>query len=78
VAGAPDAADAVITTDDDVLHRLLTRRLDPAEAVETGAVTIEGPKSELAHLLDLFSFPAIDSTERPHSAGPAREPLNSV
>jgi DNA-binding HxlR family transcriptional regulator len=61
-AGAPDDSDLVITTEDEHLHRLLTHRLDPAEAVATGAVTVEGNVSELSRLLELFSFPALDST----------------
>jgi len=61
-AGAPDDADLVITTEDEQLHRLLTHRLDPAGAVGTGAVTVEGAVSELPHLIDLFSFPDIDPT----------------
>jgi DNA-binding HxlR family transcriptional regulator len=62
IAGAPDDADLVITTEDDQLHRLLTHRLDPAEAVAMGAVTVEGAVSELPRLIELFSFPDIDPT----------------
>jgi DNA-binding HxlR family transcriptional regulator len=60
-AGAPDDADVVIATDDEHLHRLLTHRLPPDEAIATGAVTIEGDATALARLIELFSFPAIDS-----------------
>jgi hypothetical protein len=31
-----------MTTGDEQLHRLLTHRLAPSEAVATGAVTVEG------------------------------------
>jgi len=61
-AGAPDDADVVITTGDEQLHRLLTHRLAPSEAVATGAVSVEGDVSELPRLLELFSFPALDPT----------------
>jgi len=59
-AGAPDDADLVITTGDEQLHRLLTHRLAPSEAVATGAVSVEGDVSELPRLLELFSFPSLD------------------
>jgi len=59
-AGAPDDADLVITTGDEQLHRLLTHRLAPSEAVATGAVSVEGDVSELPRLLGLFSFPSLD------------------
>lgn len=61
-AGAPDDADLVITTGDEQLHRLLTHRLAPSEAVATGAVSVEGDVSELPRLLELFTFPALDPT----------------
>jgi DNA-binding HxlR family transcriptional regulator len=61
-AGAPDDADVVITTPDEPLHRLLTHRLAPSEAVATGAVSVEGDASGLSRLIELFSFPALDST----------------
>jgi DNA-binding HxlR family transcriptional regulator len=60
-AGAPDAADLVITTQDECLHRLLTRRLAPAEAVATGVVTLDGDASALPRLVDLFAFPDLDA-----------------
>jgi DNA-binding HxlR family transcriptional regulator len=59
-AGAPDDADLVITTEDDDLHRLLTRQLTPAEAVATGAATLDGDASALPRLLKLFAFPTLD------------------
>jgi putative sterol carrier protein len=58
-AGAPAAADVVVTTDDEHLHQILTHRLTPAEAVSTGAVTLDGDASELSRLVDLFAFPAL-------------------
>lgn len=61
-AGAPDDADLVITTGDEQLHRLLTHRLAPSEAIATGAVSVEGDVSELPRLLGLFSFPSLDPT----------------
>jgi DNA-binding HxlR family transcriptional regulator len=62
IGGAPDDADLVITTEDEQLHRLLTNRLDPAEAVAMGAVNVEGEVSALPRLIELFSFPDIDTT----------------
>jgi DNA-binding HxlR family transcriptional regulator len=59
-AGAPDDSDLVITTDDAHLHLLLTRQLSPAEAVATGAVTLDGDVSALAGLVELFAFPTLD------------------
>jgi DNA-binding HxlR family transcriptional regulator len=59
-AGAPDSADLVITTEDEHLHRLLTRRLTPAEAIATGAVTLDGDASALPRLVELFAFPILD------------------
>ncbi|MFI5042021.1 MAG: winged helix-turn-helix transcriptional regulator [Acidimicrobiales bacterium] len=61
-AGAPDQADLVITTEDEQLHRLLTHRLAPSEAVATGAVTVEGDVAGLSRLIELFSFPDLDPT----------------
>jgi DNA-binding HxlR family transcriptional regulator len=61
-AGAPADADLTITTDDEHLHRLLTRLLTPAEAVATGAVTLDGDASALARLVELFAFPALDQS----------------
>ena len=59
-AGAPDDSDLVITTEDEHLHRLLTRQLTPAEAVATGAVTLDGDASALPRLVELFAFPTLD------------------
>jgi len=56
-AGAPDHADLVITTQDAHLHRLLIHQLTPAEAVATGAVTLDGDTSALPRLTELFAFP---------------------
>jgi DNA-binding HxlR family transcriptional regulator len=58
-AGAPDTADLVITTEDDELHRLLTRRVTPADAVANGTVVIAGDASALVRLVELFAFPAL-------------------
>jgi DNA-binding HxlR family transcriptional regulator len=59
VAGAPAASDLVLTTADETMHRLLTRRLPPDEAVASGVVTLHGERAALGHLLDLFVFPAL-------------------
>ena len=64
-AGAPHHADLVITTQDAHLHRLLTRQLTPAEAVATGAVTLDGDASALLGLVELFAFPTLDKTATP-------------
>jgi DNA-binding HxlR family transcriptional regulator len=61
-AGAPDGADLVITTADEHLHALLTRRLTATEAVATGAITLDGDASALPRLIELFAFPALDPT----------------
>ena len=65
MAGAPDHADLVITTGDDCLHQLLTRRLTPAEATTTGAVTVDGDAAALPRLVKLFAFPTLDLTVPP-------------
>ena len=59
-AGAPDDRDLVVTVADEDLHGLLTHRLDPAEAVAAGLVTLDGDASAFARLIDLFAFPALD------------------
>ena len=56
-AGAPDAADLVITTQDDVLHALLAGGLAASDAVKSGAVTLEGEAAALPLLLELCVFP---------------------
>jgi DNA-binding HxlR family transcriptional regulator len=58
-AGAPDEADLVITTEDNELHRLLTRQVTPDEAVTGGTVTIDGDPSALPRLVELFAFPIL-------------------
>ncbi len=58
-AGAPDRADLVITTEDDELHRLLTRQVTPDEAVTAGTVSLGGDPSALPSLVELFAFPAL-------------------
>ena len=57
-AGAPDHADLIVTTRDDVLHALLAGALAPADAVRRGAVTLEGDAAALPLLLELCVFPA--------------------
>ena len=59
VAGAPTTSDLVLTTADETMHRLLTRRLSPDEAVASGVVTLDGERAALGRLLDLFAFPAL-------------------
>ena len=58
-AGAPEQADLVVTTSDADLHALLTRQLTPADAVASGAVTLDGDVSALARLVELFDFPSL-------------------
>ncbi len=58
-AGAPGVADVVITTRDDDLHRLLTHRLNPSDAMGTGAVIVDGDPAYLQALLALFAFPVV-------------------
>jgi DNA-binding HxlR family transcriptional regulator len=58
-AGAPERAELVITTSDAELHALLTRQIDPADAVASGAVTLEGDAGALARLVELFDFPSL-------------------
>ena len=55
-AGAPESADAVITTTDEHLHLLLSGRLTPADAIAAGTVTIAGDPKALARLLELVAF----------------------
>jgi hypothetical protein len=42
------------------LHRLLTRRLNPNEAIASGAASVDGDASQLQDLIELFTFPALD------------------
>jgi|SRR5450432_2823601 DNA-binding HxlR family transcriptional regulator len=65
-AGAPDDADLVVATDDAQLHRLLSRQLSPAAAIETGAVTLDGDTAALSRLIDLFTFPGLDPASGAH------------
>lgn len=64
-AGTPHAADLVVTIRDDDLHRLLTHRLNPSEAIASGAASVSGSSSRLQDLIDLFAFPALgpDATD---------------
>jgi hypothetical protein len=68
-AGTPAHADLVITTEDEHLHGLLTRRVTPADAIATGAVTLDGDVSALPPFVDLFAFPALDRIA-PDDLGP--------
>ena len=61
-AGSADDPDLVVDFDDEDLHRLLTHRLDPAEAVASGLVILDGDTSALTRLIDLFAFPDLDLT----------------
>jgi len=56
-AGAPESADLVITTKDELLHGLMTRQLTPDTAVATGAVTLDGDATAFPRLLELLDFP---------------------
>lgn len=59
------APDLVVTTQDEQLHRLLTRQLSPAQAIRSGAVTLEGDRAALARLVDLFDFPTVGAPAAP-------------
>ncbi|MBO3753166.1 transcriptional regulator [Streptosporangiaceae bacterium NEAU-GS5] len=61
-AGTPDHADLILTTNDESLHQLLTHRLNPAEAITTGALTLEGDAAQLPPLIGLFAFPVIEAS----------------
>jgi DNA-binding HxlR family transcriptional regulator len=61
-AGAPEHADVVVTTTDADLHALVTRRLPPADAIASGAVTLDGDVSALARLVELFDFPSLSNS----------------
>ena len=58
-AGAPERADLVLTASDAELHALLTRQLTPADAVASGAVTLDGDVDALERLVELFEFPSL-------------------
>jgi DNA-binding HxlR family transcriptional regulator len=64
-AGPPDVADLVITTEDDQLHRLLTRQITPAEALASGTVSVDGDVTALPPLVELFAFPTLDPPAAP-------------
>jgi DNA-binding HxlR family transcriptional regulator len=64
-AGPPENADLTIATEDETLHRLLTRQLNPAEAVATGAVTLDGATEALPRLVELFAFPTLGPQSAP-------------
>jgi DNA-binding HxlR family transcriptional regulator len=58
-SGAPDACDLVLTTEDETMHRLLTRQLAPEDAIARHAVTLDGDETALRRLLELFAFPVL-------------------
>jgi DNA-binding HxlR family transcriptional regulator len=58
-AGAPEHPDVVLTVTDEQLHALLTGQVAPADAVASGAVTLEGDPSALDLLVELFDFPSL-------------------
>jgi DNA-binding HxlR family transcriptional regulator len=60
-AGAPRAADLVIATRDEDLHRLLTHRLSPSDAIASGAARVEGDAARFGDLIGLFAFPSLDA-----------------
>jgi DNA-binding HxlR family transcriptional regulator len=59
-AGAPREPDVAITARDEDLHRLLTHRLKPSEAIGSGTVSVDGDPALLQELVSLFAFPTID------------------
>lgn len=60
-AGAPAAADLVISADDTPWHALLSGGLSPAGALRSRQVTVDGDPALLAALVSLFAFPAGDA-----------------
>jgi DNA-binding HxlR family transcriptional regulator len=64
-AGASDDADLLITTEDEYLHRLLSRQLTPAAAVASGVVALDGDAAALARLVEMFDFPVIETPSPP-------------
>jgi DNA-binding HxlR family transcriptional regulator len=58
-AGAPEQADVGVTTSDADMHALLTGQLTPADAVASGAVTLDGDAKALSRLVELFDFPSL-------------------
>ena len=56
-AGAPAAADLVITADDTRWHALLSGGLSPAKALRARQVTVDGDPALLDTLISLFAFP---------------------
>lgn len=59
-AGAPDRANAVITTDDLSLQALLSGQLSVDDAIASGAVVLAGSKRALRLLVNLVDFPPMD------------------
>jgi DNA-binding HxlR family transcriptional regulator/putative sterol carrier protein len=65
--GAPRQSDTVVTTSDDVLHRVLVGQLKPDEALSDGSLTIDGDAAALKALLALFAFPTLDGATEPRA-----------
>jgi len=61
-AGAPDGADAVITTSDETLHRLFTGQVTLSAALARGEVAVDGESAAAARLFDLFAFPPLEAS----------------
>ncbi len=61
-AGAPAAADLVITADDTRWHALLSGGLSPAKALRARQVTVDGDPALLGTLISLFAFPAVEAS----------------
>lgn len=57
-AGAPAAADSIITVGDQALHLLLTSQLESAAALASGAAVVDGESAALERLISLCAFPA--------------------
>jgi DNA-binding HxlR family transcriptional regulator len=55
-AGASMQPDLVATVDDEDLHQLLTGQVGLADAIESGAITIEGEPARFQCLIDLCRF----------------------
>ena len=56
---SPEPADAVVTTSDAMLHRLLTGQISPEQAIAAGELTVDGDVSLVSRLLALFAFPPL-------------------
>lgn len=56
-AGAPERADVTITTNDATWHAILAGQLNPADAITSGSVVLDGDDTLLTILIDLCAFP---------------------